>query len=103
MAAIPDVTREKIKGFLEGFVEGLVTQHEQGQVSGRRRTMPARGAQTSGDGKLKPFHAAIIPPGLMRINAFERSFSTRLGATFEECARLIALDRHKWAARRPST
>lgn len=56
-------------------------------------------SQRSSKAELKPFHAAIIPTELMRITAFERSFSTRLGSTFEECARLIALDHHADAGR----
>ncbi|MGC8785066.1 MAG: TdeIII family type II restriction endonuclease [Armatimonadota bacterium] len=55
--------------------------------------------QRSSEGRLKPFHQAIIPPELMRLSAFERSFSTRLGSTFEECARLIALQFHREAQR----
>ena len=46
----------------------------------------------STEGGIKPFHESILPDGILRISEFERSFSTRLGATFEECARLIGLD-----------
>lgn len=99
MAAIGDVTREKIKGFLEAFIEGLVSGHRKRPADDVGHEVLAPGPQTSSKGNLKPFHAAIVPSELMRINAFERSFSTRLGTTFEECARLIALDYHKWAAR----
>lgn len=49
--------------------------------------------------ELKPFHLAILPPEAIRIFAFERSFSTALGTTFEGCAKLIALDNHKEAER----
>jgi Type II restriction endonuclease, TdeIII len=48
---------------------------------------------------LKPFQAALIPPEIIRINQFERGLSTRLGNSFEECARLIALEHHQDARR----
>lgn len=51
------------------------------------------------EGKLRPFHAAIMPPELRRITAFERGLSTGLGTSFEECARLIALEHHQDAQR----
>ena len=82
-------TRGTIKGYLEGFVQGLIDQHHP-EI---RRTMirEARSGYVSSKGILKPFHDAMIPPEILRISAFERSFSTKLGSTFEECARLIAL------------
>lgn len=86
---ISQETRTAIKGYLEGFIQGLIEQHRP-EV---RRAM-ARGERAtykSPRGTLKPFHEAIIPPEVLRISTFERSFSTKLGTTFEECARLIAL------------
>jgi hypothetical protein len=59
----------------------------------------ARAAYSSSKGILKPFHEAIIPPEILRISAFERSFSTKLGTTFEECARLVALQTYAVAER----
>ena len=98
MAAISLKTREVIKAYLEVFIENLVSNHQS-------RTLPEFSEisnyllQVSPRGRLKPFHAAIIPKELMRITAFERSFSTNLGTTFEECARLIALEHHADAKR----
>jgi hypothetical protein len=98
MAAISPTTRAAIKAYLEVFIEHLVEEY-------RGREVPQLGepadylAQTSTGGQLKPFHAAIIPAALLRINAFERGFSSRLGTTFEECARLIALEHHREAHR----
>ena len=89
-------TRQCIKGFLEGFIQGIINKKT---VSGfdPRQLRPTR--QESGKGDLKPFHESLLPDGLLRIAEFERSFSTGLGKTFEECARLIALDHHKDAKR----
>lgn len=98
MAAINPITAQRIKAYLETFIENKVEDI-------KRRRLPifddleAYMIAESSRGRLKPFHAAIIPKEIMRINAFERSFSTTLGTTFEECARLIALDHHDHAER----
>lgn len=42
------------------------------------------------DAKNKPFHVALLPKTVIRASDFERSFSTGLGSTFEECAKIIA-------------
>ncbi len=89
-------TRAKIKGFLEGFLEIQLDKHqEEAKVVGAKEAFQT----LAEDGKLKPFHNAILPAEIVRISSFERSFSTALGGTFEECARLIALDNHKEAER----
>lgn len=97
MTAINSITRTKIKAYLEVFIDNLVNAH-------RNRLIPEFPPsqyllQTSSKGQLKPFHAAIFSPELLRINEFERSFSSGLGTTYEECARLIASDNHLEAHR----
>lgn len=89
-------TRVKIKGFLEGFLEAQLEQHKKTLTKEPEEVIRAADAKK---GKLKPFHLAILPPEAVRIFAFERSFSTSLGTTFEGCAKLIALDNHKEAER----
>jgi len=91
MSAINSNTREKIKGYLEGFLDSVI------EVNKRRKGLKFENPQAylalkTGKPDLKPFHAAIIPAEFMAFSGFERSFSTTLGTTFEECARLIALD-----------
>jgi len=76
---------------------GLMEQHR--PEIRRAMAREARVSYSSSRGILKPFHEAIIPPEILRISAFERSFSTRLGTTFEECARLIALQTYTVAER----
>ncbi|MBI5177030.1 TdeIII family type II restriction endonuclease, partial [Candidatus Micrarchaeota archaeon] len=93
---IKPATREKIKGYLEGFIQGIVNEHKTGTL---KPTDIRPTATVSEDGNIKPFHEALLPDGILRINEFERSFSTRLGTTFEETAKLIALDVHGTAAR----
>ena len=90
-------TRSEIKGYLEGFVRGLIEQHRP-QTRGAI-TREARANYSSKEGVLKPFHEAIVPAEVIRLSEFERSFSTKLGTTFEECARLIALQNFKHAQR----
>src|SRR5438552_3232904 len=89
-------TRIKIKGFLEGFLEAQLEQHKKKLTKEPEEVIRAADAKK---GKLKPFHLAILPPEAVRIFAFERSFSTSLGTTFEMCAKLIALDNHAEAER----
>ncbi|MFM5888984.1 MAG: TdeIII family type II restriction endonuclease [Dolichospermum sp.] len=94
MTAINNTTRAAIKGYLEGFIDGLVDEYK-----GRKILKPDNATEYlsrySSNGELKPFQAALIPPELIRINQFERGLSTKLGNSFEECARLIALEHHQ--------
>jgi len=98
MAAISNTTRSKIKGYLEGFIQGLVNEYK-----GREIVQPDSASEylsrRSPKGELKPFQASLIPPKLIRINQFERGLSTRLGNSVEECARIIAQDYYPTAHR----
>lgn len=94
MATISTQTRLKIKGYLEGFIEGLVNEYKGRKIVSTDSALEYL-SRTSSKGELKPFQAALIPPELIRINQFERGLSTRLGNSVEECARLIALDYHR--------
>lgn len=98
MPAINELTRQKIKAYLEVFIENKVQDYKHRKIPVFEETATYLVKQSK-PGRLKPFHAAIIPEPIMRINAFERGFSTSLGTTFEECARLIALDHHQYAER----
>ncbi len=89
---IKSTTRAKIKGFLEGFLEAQLKKHERMVHTGGEAKRLKADAKA---GKLKPFHLAILPPEAVRLSSFERSFSTSLGNTFEECAKLIAQDHHQ--------
>lgn len=89
-------TRQSIKGYLEGFIQGMIDEKTENSFDSKK-LRPLRKESERGD--LKPFHESLLPDGLLKITEFERSFSTKLGTTFEECARLIALDNHKYAER----
>ena len=88
--------KSQIKGFLEGFVQGFVNEAKSSSFS-PKELRPLR--SSSKDGDLKPFHESLLPDGILRISEFERSFSTRLGSSFEECARMIASANHAQAVR----
>jgi len=93
---INTTTRAEIKGFLEGFVHGMVIEHK----TPTRKASDIRPTRSySAKGDIKPFHEALLPEGILRINEFERSFSTKLGTTFEERARLIAEGHYTQAIR----
>lgn len=89
-------TRIQIKGYLEGFIQGMVDETRQNGFDPKQLRPPR---QESKAGDLKPFHESLLPDGILRITEFERSFSTKLGTTFEECARLIARAAHTNAER----
>ena len=89
-------TRQTIKGYLEGFIQGIIDEKTASDFD-PRELRPLRAESKKGD--LKPFHESLLPDGLLTITEFERSFSTKLGTTFEECARLVALDNHERAER----
>lgn len=98
MAGIDKITRQQIKGYLEGFIEGMLQEYRRWRS--RECVTPRQYLrQRSETPTLKPFHNAILPEEFRKVNAFERSFSTRLGTTFEESARLIALRHHAEAYR----
>ena len=83
-------TRTAIKGFLEAFIDSIV---EALQRVDRDPRKPRPASVESPEGRRKPFHEAILPHGILTITEFERSFSTRMGTTFEEAARLVALEK----------
>lgn len=90
-------TRARVKGYLEGFIQAMVREHKQ---SSELKPIDLRPPKSkSPDGRSKPFHEALLPHGVLLITEFERSFSTKLGTTFEECAKLIAKDRFTKAER----
>ncbi|HIH70040.1 TdeIII family type II restriction endonuclease [Methermicoccus shengliensis] len=83
-----------IKRYLEGFLQGLVNKYDPKVV----RDEVFQKAFSSGEqGNYKPFHAALIPPELLRIQSFFRSFSTSLGqGVFEYIAKLVAEANPQW-------
>jgi len=88
--------RRKIKGFLEEFIDGIISSFVSLNLNPRELRPPV---VQSASGRIRPFHEAILPHGILTISEFERSFSTRLGTTFEEVARLIAAARFPHAER----
>lgn len=89
--------REQVRGHLEGFLQNMIDEFRPSEMLATD-LRPTRIA--SADGEIKPFHESILPDGVLRISEFERSFSTKLGSTLEECARLIASSRFRIATRR---
>jgi hypothetical protein len=92
VSVINAVTRARIKGCLEASIDVLIEQH-------RHIDPENKASGSSNRGTFKPFRAAIIPPEILRISSFERDLKASLSETFEECARLIALQYHAEAQR----
>ena len=89
-------TRPHIKGYLEGFIQGIINEHKTSNLN-PKELRPTKDFSKEGD--IKPFHEALIPDGILRISEFERTFSTKLGTTFEEVAKLIGKDNYAQAER----
>ncbi len=83
-------TRERIKQYLQGAIRGALANFVQ------------RAGHSTSRGELKPFHDAVAGSILSRVSGLERSLSTTLGSTFEQCALLIAKGEHKEAVRQHS-
>ena len=98
MPSISDVTRSRITAYIEVFIENLVERYRDHAVE-RMESAEQYLSLTDAKGNLQPFHAAIVPSEVLRISAFQRGFVTSLGTSFEECAKLIALDHHQDAQR----
>jgi|FaiFalDrversion3_1042247.scaffolds.fasta_scaffold12391_1 hypothetical protein len=91
---LSEETKTALKTYLKQFVEGLIQETVR-----RRYNRDTEEALPSGRGTIKPFHEAILPSRVRAVSEFERSFSTRLGSTFEACAQIIAAQYHKHAQR----
>ena len=98
MSAISELTKTRIVAHLEVFVENLVSDFRNRAVASMTDATDYL-ALSDPKGGLRPFHAAIVPSEVLRISAFERGLVTRLGTSLEQCALLIARDRHVEAQR----
>lgn len=98
MATLSELTKTRITAHLEVFVENLVNDYRNRAVA-TMTSVPEYLSLSDAKGGLKPFHAAIVPSEVLRISAFERGLVTRLGTSLEQCALLIARDRHFEAQR----
>jgi hypothetical protein len=89
MPAIGEITRAKIKGYLEAAITSLVLQIENEEVQedecGLRDRMPTT---------LHPFHEAITPDEIRKLSRFNESLSAALETTFGAVAQLIAVQHH---------
>lgn len=86
--------KKSIESYLEGFLQGLINKYDPKVVKDeilKKATFDER------KGEYKPFHAALIPSELLRIQSFFRSFSTSLGqGVFEYIAKIVAESKDKW-------
>ncbi|ASJ01622.1 TdeIII family type II restriction endonuclease [Thermococcus gorgonarius] len=89
-----EVTKEKIWTYLEGFMQGLINKYDPQVI---KDEVLERALFDPDKGNYKPFHMALIPKELLRIQSFFRSFSTSLGqGVFEYIAKIIAEDSGRW-------
>ncbi|MHC1588793.1 MAG: TdeIII family type II restriction endonuclease [Methermicoccaceae archaeon] len=84
----------QIEQYLNGFLQGLVNKYDPKVV---RDEVLQEALFSDEKGEYKPFHAALIPPELLRLQSFFRSFSTSLGqGVFEYIAKLVAEANPRW-------
>ena len=98
MSAISSTTRVIIKAYLEVFIDNLVNEYR-GRLIPKLDIPAAYLSSPSSTEQSELLQTALVPSELLRINEFERAFSSRLGTTYEECAKLIALEHHQEASR----
>ena len=72
--------KQEIENYLYRWIDDLLTRKESDYKTQSYYT----------SGKIKPFHKALLSVESIRMSDFERSFSTALGLTYEECASIIA-------------
>ena len=89
-------TRTAVKQYLQSFLQRMIDDVRESSLD-PTKLRPVR--TESPDGDLKPFHESVLPDGILRIQEFERSFSTKLGTTFEEVARVVGAAHHAEAER----
>ena len=58
-------TRNTIKGYLEGFIQGMVDEAKQNGFD-PKQLRPLRNESKAGD--LKPFHESLLPDGILRVS-----------------------------------
>ena len=86
--------KKSIESYLEGFLQGLINKYDPKVV---KDEILKKAAFDEKKGEYKPFHAALIPPELLRIQSFFRSFSTSLGqGVFEYIAKIVAGSNDRW-------
>ncbi len=87
-------TRKRIWDYLEGFMQGLINKYDPKVL---KEEILKKRLFNEKKGEYKPFHMALIPKELLRVQSFFRSFSTSLGqGVFEYIAKIIAEDSGLW-------
>jgi len=86
--------KNAIESYLEGFLQGLINKYDPKVV---KDEILKKATFDEKKGEYKPFHTALIPSELLRIQNFFRSFSTSLGqGVFEYIAKLVATSNSRW-------
>ncbi len=86
--------RKSIETYLDGFLQGLINKYDPKVI---KDEILKNAAFDEKKGEYKPFHAALIPTELLRIQSFFRSFSTSLGqGVFEYIAKIVAESNNRW-------
>ncbi len=82
---ISNSTKRQIKETLTELLSGVTDKYDPDSPGHVLRDE----AQLIKDGRLNPFHRALLEPGVINVSHFERSLSTTLGSMFEATAYFI--------------
>lgn len=77
---LPNNVKRDLEDHLCKWIENLTK---------RKTEEYAKSTDDNTSDKNKPFHKALLLKDVIRTVDFERSFSTGLGSTFEECVRTL--------------
>jgi len=83
-------TKSQIIVFLNKWIDEKINDIKS-ETSNLKATDFRPMIESSKTGKVKPFSGAFLVEGFLRIVEFERTLTGGIGSSFEECARLIAL------------
>ncbi|NPV72280.1 MAG: TdeIII family type II restriction endonuclease [Pelotomaculum sp.] len=92
---LPSDVEQKLKEYLAGYFQNrLIPLVDRAANTSKSFLDEEAEREEDTEGKKQPFLEAVFPPEAILIKRLERPFSTKLGRTFEEAARIIAAHYH---------
>jgi len=82
--------RDEIESDMHEWLAQFIEKQEAVYASADSAETDPPNGQDASEGKIKPFHKALLPKSFMRMSSFERSFSASLGKSYERHSALIA-------------
>ena len=90
-----EVIKKAIENYLNGFLQGLINKYDPEIIKDEVLKQVVFNEEK---GEYKPFHSALIPGELLRVQSFFRSFSTSLGqGVFQYIAHVVTKANPRWS------